>query len=316
MPDSLTGIKPRFKLIGALVIFTLLAFITNVIVFVLKQRPTTARSRAGGVITLESYAFKKGNVKHDLRSRPSARAAARLLPEAITKNMQWLRPQRTIFATAPFPNELFLSVVFSSQGGPGKADRVGTRVVIADDRGQSFDGVLNYMANGGVFEINAFPRRGKELRLQLMEDEKALAEFRIPNPARGAHPVWEPRPLPMSVKNGGLDVTLESFTTDIKARKTRCVFHVREHGQESTTWLPASFELWDATGNHWRPSRSSPIQESNGRVRASFLGALWPDEHAWRMRVEFKSNPPSNQTTSAVEFVVRPEFVRDESLPH
>ena len=71
--------------------------------------------------------------------------------------------------------------------------------------------------------------------------------------------------------------------------RTQCSFRVRKNGRDSTAWRPVSFELSDATGNHWRPLSDSLLEGVDGtEVRAGFLGALWPDEEAWKVRVEFK----------------------------
>src|SRR5205823_4093674 len=103
--------------------------------------------------------------RYDLPNRPIARVLAKMLPEAAKRRARWLRPETTVFATAAFPNEPLLSAAFSSRDRSGKPQPAGTRIVVSDDRGQTFDSVLNYLGNGGVFEAMAFPRRAHELRL-------------------------------------------------------------------------------------------------------------------------------------------------------
>jgi hypothetical protein len=71
--------------------------------------------------------------------------------------------------------------------------------------------------------------------------------------------------------------------------RTECAFRVRENGRESTAWRPLFFEISDATGNHWRAWGDSHMEGVDGNeILAGFLGALWPGEDAWKVRVEFK----------------------------
>jgi hypothetical protein len=178
-----------------------------------------------------------------------------------------------------------------------------------------FDGVINSMGNSGVFEARAFPRRGHELQLLLMDGEKAMAEFTIKNPCPGPHSVWKPRQVPIAVTNGALEISLEKFVADVVRQRTQCMFRVREHEQESNAYLPAVFEISDATGNHWRPVIEPPVQETNGLVTGSFFGALWPEEEAWKLRVGFKpaDKGSKDQTAHMFEFVAKPEQVRADS---
>jgi len=309
MPSCVSRIPRRLKVLP--VVILLLVLIAIGIALKLNQKVRVVRSPAGDVIRLEGYAFRPGNVRYDLPNRP----IARLLPDAARKRFKWLRPEATVFATASFPNEPALSAAFSSRDASGKSQRPGTRIVVLDDCGQMFDPVLNYLGNSGVFEAMAFPRRGHELRLRLMNGEKAVAEFRIPNPCPGPHAVWKPQHLPVAVTNAVLQVSLEKFLTDAARRRTRCMFRVRYRDQEGAAYLPAAFEISDAAGNRWRPGVDTPLQETNGWVTGSFLGALWPDEEAWKLRVEFKPTDKGaeDQTARVVEFVAKPEQVRDDS---
>jgi hypothetical protein len=278
-----------------------------------------ARSPAGKIIKLERYAFERGTVRYESPNRPIARALSKALPASLNKKIKWLKPGVTSVIRPAFPNEPLLSAAFSSEDASGKLarGRVGTRLVVSDDRGQVFDSVVNYLGNFGVFEVNAFPRRGKQLTLHLMEDENLLAEFKIPNPCPGPHPRWKPGAIPVVLTNAGLEITVEEFTVDRDRLKTQCTFLIREDGKESMAWLPVAFEVSDATGNHWRPSgtRTSRTAPASGRVVASFLGALWPEEDAWKVRVEFKptETDPKGNANWAIEFLAKPEQVKDGS---
>lgn len=313
MPSRISSIPRRLKVLGVVVLFLVLIAIG--IALKLHQEVRFARSPGGDVIKLEGYAFRPGNVPYDLPNRPITRVLAKMFPATAKRRAAWLRPDATVFATASFPNEPLLSAAFSSRDRSGKPQPAGTRIVVSDDRGQTFDSVLNYLGNGGVFEAMAFPRRGHKLRLSLMDGEKAVAEFRIANPCPGPHPIWKPQYVPVAVTNGALEISLEKFVADVTHRRTRCIFRVREHEQESAAYLPVAFEISDATGNHWRPAVDPPVQETNGWVSGSFLGALWPDEEAWKLRVEFKpaDKGSKDQIVRVVEFLTKPEQVRDDS---
>src|SRR5207248_1500173 len=117
-----------------------------------------------------------------------------------------------------------------------------------------------------------------------------------------------PRPLPMSVIDDELEFSLvkfrsyqsgaATFTKEGVYPRTQCEFHVRERGRDSTSWRPVSFEVSDATGNHWRPPPDSSLEGVEGiEVLAGFLGALWPGEDAWKLKVEFRraSGFPENE---------------------
>jgi hypothetical protein len=300
------------KVLAVVILFLMLIAIG--IALKLHQEVRIARSPRGDVIRLEGYAFRPGKVRYDLPNRPIARLLAKVLPEAAKKRVRWLRPEVTVFVTASFPNEPVLSAAFSSRDLENRS-ALGTRIVVLDDRGQTFDSVLNYLGNNGVFEAVAFPRRGHELRLRLMNGEEAMAEFRIKNPCPGPHAVWKPQPMPVAVTNAALKISLEKFVADAASQRTRCGFRIRNHGQESAAYLPAVFEISDATGNHWRPAVDPPVQQTNGWVTGSFFGALWPDEEAWKLRVEFKPADKGfkDQTARVVEFVAKPEQVRGDS---
>ena len=92
--------------------------------------------------------------------------------------------------------------------GRGTHPPVGSvRLVTADESGNEFDRVANYIS--GIEEIDGrqywvgeapvFPRRGKDLFLRLLaNDGNFLAEFKIPNPASGSYPNWAAQALPVA----------------------------------------------------------------------------------------------------------------------
>jgi len=200
-----------------------------------------------------------------------------------------------------------LSVCFRGQDKRGAILRPGSRVVVVDTDGQAFDPVVN-SGMGGVLEVSAFPRRTRQIKLQLMEGDRFLAEFIVPNPAaRRDYPRWVPKSLPLSVKNGELAITLEKFLADQGRGATICLFSVRENGESSKEWEPATYEILDAAGNHWKAWPRNRATKTPQVVE--LFGALWPGEDAWLLRVEFKHR--LTKAIRAVEFMARSEQVEN-----
>src|SRR5688500_12107783 len=145
-------------------------------------------SADGGIVRLERYEFRSDTVRYHQAKRPMAQALWHKLPIKAKKRFSRFMPGVTVFVGPDFPNEPVLSAAFSARDASGKETDAGTRVVVSDDRGQAFDRVYNYAAGGGVFSLEAFPRRGRELVVRLMDGERPMADFKIPNPCRGPHP--------------------------------------------------------------------------------------------------------------------------------
>ena len=170
---------------------------------------------------------------------------------------------------------------------------------------------------------SAFPRRGEFLFLRLSAQSGLLAEFKIQNPACGLYPQWKPQPFPISAVDAGLSVdlvSLESYQTGVETftkngvyPRTVSGFRVRENGQDTQAWQVSSFEVWDATGNHWRPPLDPGKRPANETgVVASFLGALWKGEGAWKLRVQLEPTDRSRASdgTRTVEFMAAPSQVQ------
>jgi hypothetical protein len=260
---------------------------------------------------LEGYNFKAGAVRYfwpkDLKGRPLVRAALETLPSALLKRVRFL-PQPKSVVRSDSPGEPLLSVFFTIDEAGRPEGAVVSRVIVSDDRGQSFDGVVNFLGTSGVFTLDGFPRRGTELLLRpMLGEEDSGVVFRIPNPCRGPHPVWTADPLPMTQTNSGLRVTMESFSVDHERTRTRCTFRLQ--GDTDFARMPkVSVEVSDAAGNHWKPAIDT-VEGVHGLVRCILFGALWSDENAWKVRVEFKLNTDDalNGRVCLAEFLAKPE---------
>jgi len=248
--------------------------------------PRLVKMADGRSLKLERYEFKAGTLRYEMPDRPLARTLESILPRAVRQRIAWLQPQSVTVVSSTFPSEPMLSVAVTTH------ESFGGRWAVSDEEGNTFDPVVNSMMFE-VLEVRAFPRHGKVLHLHFMSGEgdgtRPLADFTIPNPCPGPHPRWKPEPMPVSFEEPGLQITLQRFIADRARARTVCRFRVREGSQATLNWRPASVELSDATGNHWRPWRDSRLAPVIGEeLQAGFLGALWPGEDAWKVRVEFK----------------------------
>jgi hypothetical protein len=136
------------------------------------------------------------------------------------------------------------------------------------------------------------------------------ARFTFPNPVYGHFPQWKPEPVPAVKRTGDLEVRLDEFNTGTenaggyvvhangsrglpreaatKGQNTKTIFDFSFSSPRGTNevWAPQSAELSDATGNvlvakAFRGGLQSAHSES-------IRGTLWPDEAAWRLKLEVK----------------------------
>jgi hypothetical protein len=176
-----------------------------------------------------------------------------------------------------------------------------------------------------AWTLPVFPRRGKVvgLRASILDANEKWArafELTVPNPASGPHPVWQPRPLPLTAHAGDLAVTLTGLVGGVKPaeggswltsdrRLTRATFQVTQGGRPTAEWEPVAIQVSDATGNTWS-DLGFPPPEPRGTKQFFIEGAPWPDETAWKLRVEMAraaSSAPEELWTFRDLLVPRPD---------
>ena len=152
--------------------------------------------------------------------------------------------------------------------------------------------------------FDAFPRRDGKIIFKLQEWNRQTGQlkvkdaFIISNPAHGPFPEWLPDPLPDTQSDGDLDVTLTKLVAGVKTpwqrgnsgpddpinKGVQVAFDVQQNGREATNWQPVQVETFDATGNRTLGYVNTSYQ--GGKPMTFYQYGLWPDEPAWRLRVE------------------------------
>ncbi|MBM3458145.1 MAG: hypothetical protein FJX77_06390 [Armatimonadetes bacterium] len=138
-----------------------------------------------------------------------------------------------------------------------------------------------YLSNPGdwaPFASRVHPRRSRWVNLQVHrltdpDGTPPLAVFSVPNPSPGPHPVWTAPPLPQTITQGPLAVTLSRVRTTPWARTLQeyeLDLGVRERGTETEAWLPVRVGLADATGNRytgdWHPLQRQRTRRTTFRA--------------------------------------------------
>jgi hypothetical protein len=155
------------------------------------------------------------------------------------------------------------------------------------------------------FMLDAYPRRGSKIILRVMTwgngQRVSKEQFVVANPAGRSFPKWTPDPLPNTQSDGDLNVTLTKLVAGAQMPYNRgngvakndplnkCVqlsFDFQQKGQSVTNWRPVRVVTSDAAGNSIQGWINSNYQ--NGQPTGYYYQeGLWPNEPAWRLRVEF-----------------------------
>ena len=156
------------------------------------------------------------------------------------------------------------------------------------------------------FMFDAYPRRDRNMILRVMNNgqrgqQVSKEQFVVSNPTRGSFAKWTPDPIPDTQSDGDLSVTLTKLVAGAQSPYNRgngvakndplnkCVqlnFDFQQKGQSVTNWRPIKVVTSDATGNSLQGWINEYYQ--NGHTSSyQYQESLWPDEPAWKLRVEF-----------------------------
>ena len=181
------------------------------------------------------------------------------------------------------------------------------------------------------FMLDAFPRRDNKMLLRVLSwnngQRISKEQFVVSNPARGSFAKWTPKPLPDTQSDGDLSVTLTKFIAGVKmpynrgagvpandpySKGVQLDFDVQQKGQAITNWRPVRVVTSDATGNSIQGWINDFRQ--NGQASGYFYQqGLWPDEPAWKLRVEFSrtSGFSDDEIWSVSDVPVKPGTQQD-----
>ena len=154
-------------------------------------------------------------------------------------------------------------------------------------------------------QFPAFPRRQGKFILRVQENSNTGQEmsddkFIIRNPARGSFPTWTADALPDTQEDDDFSATLTKLVSgaampyqrdgddadDAANKGVQATFHMERDDNAVTNWEPVLIETSDATSNQV----AGAVAKNNwqdGDDTVVYQYGLWPDEAAWKLRVEF-----------------------------
>jgi hypothetical protein len=145
----------------------------------------------------------------------------------------------------------------------------------------------NKPAAVAAVEFENFPRRQREFRLAFYANNELIGQCMIPNPLPiQAASVWKPEPLPTTLRNGDLAVTLckVNWTQSGALLLREPEFEVRENGRLTREWQPHDMRWCDATGLEVRYNEPLCLHEPAWKLKVSFwkeAGGTFASNEVW-----------------------------------
>ncbi len=182
-------------------------------------------------------------------------------------------------------------------------DRANTACVSTYSSTQS---QVNNKINIMGYQFNAYPRWDRSMIVRVMSygnsgQRVAKEQFVVANPKRLSAAKWAAEPLPDTQTDGDLTVALTKLVAgapspysrgngvpknDPLNKSVQLDFDVQQKGQSVTNWRPIRVVTSDAAGNSLQGWINPDYQ--NGQTSGyQYQQGLWPDEPAWKLRVEF-----------------------------
>ena len=164
-----------------------------------------------------------------------------------------------------------------------------------------------------ALQFDSFPRREGKLFVRAQENfgggnEMADGNFLVANPATGkSFPNWTPEPMPNRQTDGDVAMTLKKLVSGAAMQYTRnqdnpddamnkgvqVAYRVERNGKPVMNWQPVSVETTDATGNQiftgYGPN-GNQAQWNGEEATFTYQYGLWPDEPAWKVRLQMTQN--------------------------
>jgi hypothetical protein len=273
-----------------------------------ESRPQVLVLKNGTKLTLVGVSYGKHHSFKGLKSTGSRQRGRQTLDTTNDTLVVWIEAQ---FKQNQWPNyQLFVS------------DPDNTGCVAAWQR-------TGNQAGNGVsitgFALDAFPRRDRKMILRVAEwgnqggTQLAKGEFVVANPGPRSFPNWQPEPMPDTQSDGDLSVTLTKCTfggrgfmfgnlklppKDPAQKAVSVSFHSEQGGILASNWQPVAIQTSDATGNHTGLNSWSSSVDDKGDPTMTYQWGLWPEEKAWKLRVEMsRSSGFSNNEVWAVSNV-------------
>jgi hypothetical protein len=175
-------------------------------------------------------------------------------------------------------------------------------------------------------QFPAFPRRQGKFIVRVQEQsnggqQMSDQKFIVRDPARASVPGWKPDALPNTQTDDDFSVTLTKLAAgaampyqrdgddadDAANKGVQLTFHAERNGQSVTNWEPVSVETSDATGNRVAGNVGKNDWQDNNDT-AVYQYGLWPDEPAWKVRLEFsqQSDFADNELWAAQDIPLEP----------
>jgi hypothetical protein len=263
-----------------------------------ETRPQVVILKNGTRITLVSVTYGKHHVFKGVKttgSRPRGRATLDTTNDTV---VVWIKSEHKM---SQYPNYQLLVYDSANTACVGAWQRTGNQI----KNGVEIMG----------FALDAFPRRDRKMILRVADWGNgsgmhiAKGEFVVSNPGPRSFPDWQPDPLPDTQSDGDLDVTLTKCAWvaqgfmfgnvtappgDSMRKAVAVTFHFEQNGNIATNWQPVAIVTSDATGNHSSLNGWSSSHDDKGDPTMTYQWGLWPEEKAWKLRVEMSRSSGFN----------------------
>jgi hypothetical protein len=256
-----------------------------------KTRPQVVMLKNGTKLTLVGVTYGKHHAFKGIKSASSRQRGRATLDTTNDTLVVWIEAE---FKQNQWPN--YQLMVYDSDN---------TACVAAWQSTGSQGG--NGVSISG-HELDAYPRRDRKMILRVAAwgnqggRQIAKGEFVVNNPGPRSFPDWQPEPLPDAQSDGDLSVTLTKCSfgnqrfmgfgnvnvpaNDPMRKAVSVTFHAEQGGIVASNWQPIAIQTSDATGNHSSMNSWSTGLDENGDPTITYQSGLWPDEKAWKLRVE------------------------------